>query len=105
MRSRIALVLILLIVPAVGFGQSTLNFPRLFPASEISTSGLAVVNATSTTATVTFTLRSAAGQQIGMKAFDYAPGTQLARSADQVFGASAGAGWVQVTSATTGLKG
>ena len=91
---------------AVGFGQTTLNFPKLFSAAELPNAGLAVVNPTSTTAVVTFKLYSATGQQLGTNTFNYAPGTQLARSSTEVFPSAAGsAGWVQVTSPTTGLQG
>jgi hypothetical protein len=98
--------LLVTILPTLGFGQSTLNFPKLFSAAELPNAGLAVVNPSSSTATVTFKLYSATGQLIATHDFDYAPGTQLARGSTEVFPTAFGsAGWVQVTSSTTGLQG
>jgi len=84
--------------------QSTLNFPRLFQASDLRTTGFAVANPTSTNASVTFTLLSDAGATVASSTQTVPANGQLARLGSELFGTSA-SGWVQATSAAPGLTG
>ena len=56
--------LLWLFVPTTLFGQSTLNFPRLFTASDLAATGFAIVNPGSSDATATFSLRGTTGSII-----------------------------------------
>ena len=107
MKARLLLTLLLLAsVPRMGWSQSTLNFPKFFSAAELPNSGFAIVNPGSTNASVTFTLYGANGSVVATGTQSYGPGTQLARSGDQVFNNQLGTGgWIQATSSVTGLQG
>ena len=52
------LLFLLLLLPAAGFGQSTLIFPKFFSPEELPNSGFAIVNPGPAAASVTFTLYS-----------------------------------------------
>jgi hypothetical protein len=105
LRTRLGLLILLLAVPMMGFGQSTLNFPRAFTVSDLGATGFAVVNPGGSPATATFTLYSASGAAIGTST-QIVPATgQLAKLGTELFASASQAGWVQLTSATNGLQG
>src|SRR3989442_218552 len=92
-------------IPMMGFSQSTLNFPKFFNAAELPVSGFAIVKPHSASGTVTFKLYSAAGVTIASKDQTYGPGTQSAKSGNEIFSTLGSGGWVQATSTTAGLQG
>ncbi len=85
--------------------QSTLYFPKVVSPADLSTTGYAIVNPGPAPAATTFTLRSATGQMIGSHQFSIPAGGQYAKLGSELFGAPVQAGWVQVTSPSTGLRG
>jgi len=97
--------LLLAVLPTMGFGQSTLNFPKFFTAAELPVSGFAVANPGSTSASVTFTLYSANGTVVSTSTQSFAAGGQKALQGHEIFPTLGSGGWVQATSATTGLQG
>lgn len=105
LRIRYGFLVLLLSVPMMGFGQSTLNFPRAFTVSDLGATGFAVVNPGGTSATVTFTLYSASGAVAGTSAQTVPAGGQFARVGTELFASAGQAGWVQLTSAASGLQG
>src|SRR2546426_12814854 len=110
MRGRIfAFFLLMVLTPKMGWSQSVLNFPKLFTAAELASSGFTIVNPSSTTATVTFTLFADDGHVVATAPpATFAPGTQQARlgaGTGQIFGtiSPGSGGWVQASSPTSGL--
>ena len=98
-------VLCALVVPAVCYGQSTLSFPRVMQPQDFKTTGFAIVNPNSTSATITYTLYGEDGgiqrtttQTVPLRG-------QLALLASELFPTATGTGWVQATSAAPGLEG
>ena len=107
MRARIILLsLLLLALPIVGFSQSTLNFPRLYEVADLSLTGLAIVNPSSTAAAVTFTFYNESGSAIATTAASVpARQSYVKLAVPEVFASVPTRGWLQVTSTTTGLQG
>ncbi len=105
MRIGCGLLIVLLAVPVMGYGQSTLNFPRAFTVSDLGATGFAVVNKGGTSASVTFTLYSASGTVVATSTQTVPAGGQFARVGTELFASASQAGWVQLTSATSGLQG
>jgi hypothetical protein len=97
--------LLMLVFPTAVFSQSTLNFPRAFTTADLGATGFAVVNPGSTNASVTFTLYNAAGAVIATSAQTIAASGQLPILGTQLFPSATQAGWVQLTSSTSGLQG
>lgn len=109
-QRKIGFALARLLTPILFFcagasAQSTLHFPKAVSPADLSTTGFAIVNPGPAPASTTFTLRSANGQTIGSHQFAIPAGGQYAKLGSELFGASAQAGWVQVTSPSTGLRG
>jgi hypothetical protein len=98
-------VLLLLALPVSGFSQSTLNYPRLFPAADLSSSGFAAVNPSAAAATITFTLYSAAGGTVANTTHSVPARAGITKLGSELFPGVATPGWVQATSTTTGLQG
>jgi hypothetical protein len=98
--------LLLLALPLCGFGQSTLNFPRLLEVSDATATGLAIVNPSASAASVTFTYYNESGVAVATS-----PQTVPARNSyvkfavPEVFASVTSRGWIQATSTTTGLQG
>jgi len=92
-------------LPVSSIAQSTLNFPRVVQLEEMTTTGFAVVNPTSTNTTVTFTLYTEEGHAKGTSPQTVPARGQLARLANELFPGATEAGWVQATSAAAGLHG
>jgi hypothetical protein len=105
MMKKIVLILSMLVLPVTLLGQSTLNFPRAYAPADLTATGFAVVNPGPTDATVTFRLLSASGATVASSSQPVRGRGQLARLGSEYFPNAAAAGWVQVTSATTGLQG
>ena len=89
--------------------QSVLNFPRVISTEQIFT-GIAVGNPTSASVTVTFTAYEADGNLVSAgrpnPTTEMVPaGGQLARQYSELFGTGSFNGWVQATSASSGLTG
>ncbi len=100
------LLLLWLLVPVTVFGQSTLNFPRLYTQSDLALTGFAIVNPSGTDAETTFTLRSTSGATLETETRTIAAGGQLVRLGSELFTEATSPGWVQVaTSDTNGLQG
>ncbi len=100
--------ILLLSVPVSA--QTVLNFPRVVSGSNVFT-GLAVGNPTPELVTVTFTAYGSDGMLVGGTGVEnpltveVAAGGQLSRLYSELFGAADFNGWVQATSATSGLTG
>ncbi len=111
MKGRaVAVCFLLLALPRIVWGQSTLNFPKLFTPADLVSSGYAIANPGSTSATVTFVLYSSTGKAVTSAQRSLAPGTQeskLFAGDNQLFGLAPleAGGWVQATSPTSGLVG
>src|SRR5262245_29665787 len=103
--TRALAVLCALLVPAVCFGQSTLSFPRVMLSQDFKTTGFAIVNPGGVNATVNYTLYGEDGTSQGTATQTIPKGGQLALLASELFPTTTAAGWVQATSATTGLEG
>jgi hypothetical protein len=105
MMNKIVLILSMLVLPVTLLGQSTLNFPRAYTPADLTATGFAVVNPGPADATVTFRLLSASGATVAVSSQSVRGRGQLARLGSEYFQNAATAGWVQATSATSGLQG
>jgi len=105
MRTNLLLILSMLTLPVTLLGQSTLNFPRAYSSADLTATGFAVVNPGPTDATVTFRLLSANGAAVSSSSQVVRARGQLARLGSEYFQNATATGWVQATSATTGLQG
>ena len=85
--------------------QSSLNFPRSFTTLDLASTGFAVVNPGSSSASATFTLRGTDGTTLSTDTRSVAAGGQLAKLGSELFPEATGSGWIQLTSNTTGLQG
>jgi len=97
--------MMLLALPFVAYGQSSLNFPRAFTPADLGSTGFAIVNPGISDAPVTFTLYSATGSVVSTSAQTIPAAGQFARVGTELFAGASQAGWVQVTSAAAGLQG
>src|SRR5688572_7060404 len=104
-KSMMLAVVAVIALPLLGRGQSTLSFPRVMQQQEFNTSGFALINPGSASAAVTFTLYGSDGNPTGTSNQTIPARGQLSRLARELFTSSTGAGWVQVTSAASGLQG
>jgi hypothetical protein len=105
LKTRFAVLVLLMAIPMMGFSQSTLNFPKLFSAAELPVTGFAIVNPNTATATVAYTLYAANGTTVSSSSKPISAGGQLALSGDQLFSTLGSGGWVQATSSASGLVG
>src|SRR5439155_807672 len=85
--------------------NSILNFPRVFVPTGSPPIGFALVNPTATPATVFFTLYGPSGVAISSSTQTVPARGQLARLGSEFFPNVSDGGWVQATSAVTGLQG
>ena len=90
--------------PVFAMGQSTLHFPRLFTQQDRQSTGFAIVNSGTTDAAVTFTLYGSDGATVATANRIIPRGGQFAQLGSELFAATA-SGWVEMTSATSGLQG
>src|SRR5262245_43894671 len=98
-----------LILSKGAFAQSTLNFAKATVGDRF-TAGFAVINPTSNYADVQFTYYGLDGNPcssglVNPVRYRVAPKGQISMRANDLFPGSRGDGWVQVTSATSGLVG
>src|SRR5215468_601842 len=91
--------------PVLATAQSTLNFPRSFTQTDRQSTGFGIVNPGPTDAVATFTLNANNGAQLGAVDRVIPHGGQYAQLAAELFPTITADGWVQITSATTGLQG
>jgi hypothetical protein len=104
-RFRLGLLFTMLVLPIMGYSQSTLLFPKLFSPSELPNTGFAIVNPGSAAATVTFTLYGPGGQIVSTYAMVIGAGGQKAQAGSELFSNTGNGGWVKATSSATGLQG
>ena len=105
MRTGVLAVLASISMPILSFAQSTLNFPRVLQQGEFSSTGFALINPEPSPASVTFTLLGADGSSQATATLPIPARGQLARLGRELFPAATGSGWVQATSASSGLQG
>jgi hypothetical protein len=105
MKALIACITLLLVLPAIGLGQSTLNFGYVIGADELSRAAIAVVNPQAASAQTTFTLYGSAGEILQTANLTIPAGGQLSKLANQLFPTAGTGGWIQATSAAAGLRG
>ena len=92
------------------FAQTILNFPRVVSSPDVFT-GIAVVNPTGGAATVTFTAYESDGTLVTGTGVEnpvtvvLVAGGQLARQYSELIGTADFNGWMQATSAASGLTG
>jgi hypothetical protein len=95
----------LMLWPVLGTAQSTLNFPRLFTVQDRQSTGFAIVNPGPTDAVANFTLNGSNGAELAAVDRVIPRGGQYAQLASELFPNVTTSGWVQISSATTGLQG
>lgn len=105
MRLSLLALITVLALPVLARGQSTLDFPRTILPSELATTGFAIVNPGSAAAPVTFTLYKSDGNTEKTANETVPARGQLAKTGNELFPGAANAGWVQATSASSGLQG
>jgi hypothetical protein len=109
-RTRVALLGLLLLWAPSTFGQTVLNFPRVISSNDVIT-GLAVTNPTSSEASISFTAFDPSGNPpTGTNVQNpvtakIPPGGQFSKAAAELFNLPNFNGWVQATSSTSGLAG
>ena len=104
-KTAVFIFISVLFFPICSRAQSTLNFPHVLGPLQFDATGFAVVNPGATDATATFTLFGLDGTSLKTSNQGIGARGQLARLASELFPATFVAGWVQVTSPTTGLQG
>ena len=98
--------LLMLLMPMTVFGQSTLNFPRIYTQADLALTGFAIVNPSAVDAETTFTLRSASGATLEVETRTITAGGQLVRLGSELFTEATTPGWVEVTTSDApGLQG
>lgn len=103
---KLGCLLLLCLLPATSWAQSTFHFPLVVDAGPV---GIAVVNPTSAAATVSYIAYSANGQQLGTGTQSVPAGGQVAKLGSELLASATNAkggipGWIQVSSAATGLQ-
>src|SRR5690348_6042562 len=95
----------LVVLPLMAQGQSTLSFPRAMAPADYKTTGFAIVNPGGAPASVTFTLYGSDGTPQGTSTQTIPARGQLSKLGSGFFPGSQVSGWVQATSAVSGLQG
>jgi YVTN family beta-propeller protein len=107
---RLALIAAVAFFPIPLFGQTVLNFPRVISTPETSTT-ISVVNPSSLEVSITLTAFDPSGAPLAKSGVSnpftatVPAGGNYSRLFHEVYGADAFNGWVQVTSAASGLTG
>jgi hypothetical protein len=96
---------VLVLVAGSADAQSRLNFPRILSPRELSTTGFALVNTSSSAVSATFNVSGGNGQLVTSRSISVPPGGQIARTGSEVLGAASEEGWVQITSSSAELQG
>jgi len=85
--------------------QVRLNFPRQLTAQELSTTGFALVNTSSTAATATFSFYGTDGVLIAQASITVPAKGQVARLASEIMPNANAPGWVQIATSSSELQG
>jgi serine protease len=88
----------------VGPQPSQLNFPKLFSSSALSGTGFAIMNPTSSNASVDFTLYSASGSVVSTSNQTVPARGQLSKLGSELFPGASQDGWIRATSSAVGLQ-
>jgi hypothetical protein len=102
--SRIAVLIVLLAIPAAANAHGEIFFPKVFSPTELRTSGVVLLNPDLLTASVTVYFFSTAGSVLASKMVTIAPGGQLARLGNDLFPDVAASGWVYVLTDSEGMQ-
>jgi hypothetical protein len=105
MKTAVLAVFAMITLPFACWGQSALTFPRIMQPQDFKTTGFALVNPSSTSATVTYTLYGEDGSAVATSPQTIPARGQLAKLANELFPAATLAGWTQATSSTPGIQG
>ena len=122
MKLTIGIVFWLLALPGVVWAESRLVFPKVYSVAELRTTGFAVVNPSSTNATVLFSLYlpnpgvglATGGRLLYQSSWTVLAKSQLSKLGSDLFPSIGGRypnevavspGWVEVTTEVTGLQG
>jgi hypothetical protein len=105
MKAPLLLFVSLFVIVSPVRAQSTLTFARVMDATELGTTGFALVNASSTIATVSFTLNDSTGATVASSSVVVPAGGQLAKLASELFPSATAGGWVQGFSSVPNLRG
>src|SRR5215470_4150962 len=103
---RLAIILATMVLPTAAWSQSIMNFPRAFTPGGLAAAGFAIVNPGPDAAQVTYQLHDAAGQLIATSSQTIPARGQMAKlgfGQAELFQQLSAGGWVQATSATSGL--
>src|SRR5688572_26062841 len=92
------LVAVLLFLTGSAQAATTLYLPRQFDLSEMATIGVAVMNPTTTAASLTFRLRTATGGTAASSPRSIPANGQLSLTLAQLFPDATGAGWMSMDS-------
>ena len=105
MKIAAGILLIIVALPVMGFAHAEIFFPKLFSPSELPTTGIVLLNADPTIATVNLYFLSAAGMVLSaMPPVHIPPGGQFAKTADELFPGMTAEGWVYVLTDTEGMQ-
>jgi hypothetical protein len=85
--------------------QSKLTFPRQLTASDLPTAAFALVNTSSSAASVTLTVYGSDGSVVAQSTQTVPAKGQLARLASEVFPGTTKGGWVQIQSLSPEVQG
>ncbi len=88
-----------------GEAQARLNFPRILSAQDLSTTGLAFVNTSSTAVLATFSFYGADGVLVGQNPVNVPAKGQVAKLASEILPNVKTSTWIQVSSSSTELQG
>src|SRR5262245_11735854 len=106
MKLRIALLAYVLGgFPTWGWSQSVLRFPRVFPLTELTSTGFTVVNPNTSNTTASFALISRNGMELTRADFLVPAKGQFSKLGSELFPNAPEAGWVEATSSANGLRG
>jgi len=101
----LAILSFVILYPGPLHAQSTLTFARVMDFSDLPLTGFAIVNVSTTSASVAFTLRGPDGSPVSSSVQTVAAGGQLARLGKELFPNAVSGGWVQATSIVSNLRG
>jgi hypothetical protein len=86
-------------------GQVRLNFPRVLTPQELSTTGLAFVNTSSSSLSANFSFYGADGALLGTSALGVPAKGQIAKLASEILPNIKSSTWIQVSSSSSELQG
>ena len=104
-RQAFCAFILLLMISTMSHGQSRLNFPRTLSVQELATTGIALVNTSSSPVAATFNLYGSNGSLVTQSTLNVPATGQAARLASEILPGATGSGWIQVTSSSPELQG